>query len=148
MNVFVGPIHLAHVYQTFDALFQLSKATIVSQVSNGSHNACVFWVAVLDLNPWIFTQLLETQAHTVTIAVELEDFNVNLLTHFNDVRRMLDPLPCHIGDVQQTVNTTQINEGTVIGKIFNHTFNSHTFLKILKQGLTLSAVGLFHNRTT
>ena len=92
--------------------------------------------------------MLETQAHTVTITVKLEDFNVNLLTDFNDFRRMLDAFPRHIGNVQQAVNTTQINEGTVVSKIFNHTFNRHTLLQILKQGLTLGAVRFFHNRTT
>ena len=40
---------------------------------------------------------------------------------------MLDTLPRHIGDVEQTVYAAQVNEGTVIGKILDDTFDRLAF---------------------
>src|SRR5690554_2246 len=59
---------------------------------------------------------------------------------------MLNTLPRHIGNVQQTIYTTQINECAVIGKVFNDTFNSLAFLQAGQQLITLNGVGLFQNR--
>ena len=61
---------------------------------------------------------------------------------------MLDALPGHIGDVQQAVNTTEVNEGTVVGEVLDHTLNFQTFLQGAEQLLTLSTVFSFQNAAT
>ena len=60
---------------------------------------------------------------------------------------MFDPLPRHIRDVQQTVNTAKIDKGTVVGEIFNHTFDRLTLLQILQKLLSLGAVRRLHHRS-
>src|SRR5690606_33280229 len=148
VDVLVGPVHFRHVDQTFNALFQLSEAAVVGQVGNLGFNACTFWIALGDLNPWIFAQLLEAQRYTVTLTVELEYFYFNFVANIHDFARMLDTLPRHISDVQQTVYTAQIHECTVVSEVFNDTFNSLTFLQSGQQFITLSGVGLFQNSAT
>ena len=61
MDVFVGPVHFRHVNQTFNTLFQLSKATVVSQVSDDCVYLHAFWVTLFNVDPRIFAQLLQTQ---------------------------------------------------------------------------------------
>ena len=60
---------------------------------------------------------------------------------------MLDTLPGHIGNVEETVNAAEINECTVIGKILDSAGNNLTFLKLTKNGLTIGIVLGFDNGT-
>ena len=123
MHIFVGPIHFRDMHQTFHAFFQLSKAAVVSEVGDFRAHACTFWVFVGDDDPWIIAQLFHAQRNTVFLAVKLENFDINLITHRNDFAWVFDAFPSHIGDVQQTVHAAQINKRAVIGEVFNHTFN-------------------------
>ena len=49
--------------------------------------------------------------------------------------------------MQQTVNTTEIDKGTVIGEVLDHALDRHAFLQISQQLIALDAVGSFENRT-
>src|SRR5690606_5224425 len=123
VNVLVGPIHFGDVYQTFNAFFQLSEAAVVSQVGDAGHNASVLWVTSLDSNPWVFAQLLQTQGNAVTLAIELQYLDVDLIANIDDFRRMLDALPGHVGDVQQAVHAAQIHERAVICEVLDDTLD-------------------------
>jgi hypothetical protein len=56
---------------------------------------------------------------------------------------VLDALPGHVGDVQQTIDATQIHEGAVIGQILDHALDLHALLQLLQQGFALGAVLVF-----
>src|SRR5690606_32605410 len=66
----------------------------------------------------------------------------------DDFARMLDPLPRHVSDVQQTVNAAQVNECTVVGQVLDDTLGFHTFLQGRQQRFALGAVFRFQNGTT
>ena len=53
---------------------------------------------------------------------------------------MLDTLPSHVGDVQQAIDATQIDECAVIGEVLDDTFDLLTFLQGFQQSFTLSGV--------
>ena len=89
--------------------------------------------------------MLEPQGHTVTLAVEFENLDVHLLPDFNDLAGVLDSLPRHISDVQQSVNTAQVDKGAVVSEVFDHALDGHAFLQILQQFFALLAVGSFHH---
>src|SRR5690606_1192203 len=148
LNIFVGPIHLRPVDQAFNALSQLGETAVVSEVGDFCFNTGTFRVALGDLNPWIFTELFQAQRHTVALAVELQNLNVDLVANIDDFAWMLDTLPRHVGNVQQTIYTAQINECAVVGQIFNDTFNCLAFLQASQQLVTLNRVGLFEHSTT
>ena len=61
MNVLVGPVHLRHVNETFNTLFQLGKAAVVGKVGDLGLHAAALGVATGDLDPGVFTELLETE---------------------------------------------------------------------------------------
>merc|ERR1712072_461629 len=84
VDVLVGPVHFRNVYQTFNTFFQLSETAVVSRVGHACLNTGTFWVASVDAHPWIVAQLLQTQRNAVTLTVELQDFNVDLVTNSND----------------------------------------------------------------
>ena len=136
------------MHQTFNALFQLSETAVVGQIGNTRDNAGVFRVTSLDGNPWVFTQLLQTQRHAVTLAVELQHLDVDLVANIDDFRRMLDTLPGHVGDVQQAVHAAQVHEGAVVGEVLDDTLDLLAFLQRFQQSFTLGAVLGFQDATT
>ncbi len=56
---------------------------------------------------------------------------------------MFDPLPSHVGDVQQTVYTAEINERPVVGQVLDDALDRVAFLQLFEQRLALRGVLLF-----
>ena len=50
---------------------------------------------------------------------------------------MFHALPCDVGDVQQPIETSKVDERTIVSKVLDHPFYDLTFLEILKQGAAL-----------
>src|SRR5688500_11709924 len=46
-----------------------------------------------------------------------------MIADFELIGRMMNTSPRHIGDVQQAVDTANVNEGTVLGKILDRAVN-------------------------
>ena len=56
---------------------------------------------------------------------------------------MFDPLPGHVGDVQQAVDAAEIHESAVVGQVLDDTLDDVAFLQLLEQRLALRGVFLF-----
>ena len=126
--VLVGPVHFRHVNQSFDALFNLSKATVVREVCNTRIHTAALWITICNLHPRIFAQLLKTQRYAVAFAIKLKNLHIKLLSHFNHFAWVLDSLPCHVSDVQQPIDAAEINKRTVVSEVLDHTLDALTFL--------------------
>lgn len=133
VDVLVGPVHFGDVHQTFDTFFQLGEAAVVGQVGDAGHDAGAFRVTRLDGNPWVFAQLLQAQRYAVALAVELQHLDIDLVANVDDLGRMLDALPGHVGDVQQTIDAAQVNERTVVGEVLDDTLDLLAFLQGFQQ---------------
>jgi hypothetical protein len=46
---------------------------------------------------------------------------------------MLDALPRHVGDVQETVDAAEVDERAVVGEVLHHTLDHCAFLQIVEQ---------------
>ena len=79
--------------------------------------------------------------------IEFQDFRFNFLTHGQHFRWVTHTTPCQIGDVQQAVNAAQINERTVVGDVFNDTFDNFAFFQSFGQFSALFAHSHFEYRT-
>ena len=60
---------------------------------------------------------------------------------------MAHTAPCHVGDVQQAVNSAQINERTVLGDVFDHAFDRRAFFEGVHQLGALFAHRCFNHST-
>ena len=76
------------------------------------------------------SELLETESDTLLVVVEVEDNNLNLRIQLNDFFRMSNASPRQVGDVDETVNTAQVDKYTVAGDILNSTFEYLTFFEL------------------
>ncbi len=53
---------------------------------------------------------------------------------------MLDALPGHIGDVQQTVDAAQVEKRTVVSEILDDSLEHQSVFETFQQGFALGAV--------
>ncbi len=60
---------------------------------------------------------------------------------------MVHAAPCHVGDMQQTVDAAEVNERTVIGDVLDDAFDNLAFFEVLNDFRTLLGTGLFQNGT-
>ena len=148
VDVLVRPVHFRDVHEAFDALFDLDEAAVVGNVRDLAPDTGVGRVATGNVLPRIGTELLDAERDALTLTVELQDANVDLVAHLDHFRRMLDALPRHVGDVQKTVDAAEVHERTVVGEVLDGTLDDGAFLQVVEQLRTLRAVFLFDDRTT
>src|SRR5690606_24559159 len=145
VDVLVGPVHFGDVHQAFDAGFNFDKRTVIGKVGNLAEQAGALRVATGQADPWVFAQLLDAQRDTAFLLVELENLGFDFLTHLKHFGWVTDTAPCHIGDVQQTIDTTQVDERAVVGDVLDHTLDHCAFVQGFEQLFALFAhAGLEH----
>jgi hypothetical protein len=117
------------VHQAFDALFDFHECTVVGQVGDLAEQAGALRVATRQTGPRIVAQLLHAQGDAVLLLIVLEDLGGDLLANRQHFRRVTHTTPCQVGDVQQAVDATQINERTVVGDVLDDTGDDGAFLQ-------------------
>src|SRR5690606_32602991 len=76
-------------------------------------------------------------------AVELQDLDLDLVADLEELGRVVDATPAHVGDVQQAVDTSKINKCAVVGQVLDHALDDLTFGQLVERvGLELGALGL------
>ena len=71
----------------------------------------------------------------------------NLIAHLHNISWVCDTAPGHVCYMQQTIHTTQIHKSTIIGDIFDGSFNNLTFAHILNDIRALLSTLFFQNST-
>ena len=122
-HVFVGPVHLGHVHEAFNAWLEFNKCAVVGDVGDLAKQAGALWVATVHAHPWVVAHLFQTQGHAVFLGVELENLGHDFLASCHHFAWVTHAAPCHVGDVQQAVNAAQINECTVFCDVLDHAFD-------------------------
>src|SRR3990167_1384987 len=128
-DVLVGPVHFGNVHQAFDAGFEFDERAVVGNVRDLAEQAGALGIATRNAHPGVITHLLEAQRDTVLLGVELEDLGGDFLAGLNDFARVADTAPCHVGDMQQAVDATQIHERTVFGDVLDHALDDGAFFQ-------------------
>ena len=147
MHVFLGPAHLGDVYQTFDTGFEFNESAIIGDVGNATFELGTVRVFAFDAFPRIGLELLHTQRDTLRFSIEADHLDFHRLADLQGLGRVVDALPCNVGDVQQAVDAAQVHERTVIGDVLDHTLEDLTLFEVLHQFRTGFRAGLFKHRT-
>src|SRR6185437_15126350 len=104
-------------------------------------------IATREANPRVFAQLLHAQRYAVLFLIELEYFGRDLVADGQYFRRMLDPPPGQVGDVQQPVDAAQVHERAVIGDVLDDALDDRAFLQRLQKLLALRAEACLEDGT-
>ena len=69
--------------------------------------------------PRVFLRLLQAERHALGLGVVLEDADGDLVAHLEELRRVVDPAPAHVRDVEQAVDAAEVDEGAVLGDVLD-----------------------------
>ena len=100
-----------------------------------------------DALPRIGLELLDAEADALRLRIDADDLHLHRVADIHDLARMIDAPPRHVGDVKQTVDAAEIDEGAVIGDVLDHAVDD---LALFEPGHDLAALlgaGLFEHGT-
>ena len=97
---------VGHVHEPVNALLDFDKGAEVREVANAAGDHGADGIAFRQRRPRIRFRLFEAQRYAAIVHVDIENECFDVLTKHKHFRRMLDALPCHISDMQQTIDTT------------------------------------------
>jgi hypothetical protein len=97
--------------------------------------------------PRISFKLLHAKRDALGFRVEADDLNLNGLADLEGFGRMVDAAPRDIRDMQQAIDTAEIDEGAVIGDVLDHALKHLAFLEVGHQFGPLCGAGLFQHGT-
>ena len=115
----LGPGKFGDVNQAFDAGFEFHERAVRHEVDHLAFDLGADGILLLDVVPRIGELLLEAEADAFFLAVDVQDHDVDVLADFEQLRRMADAAPAHIGDVQQAVDAVEVDERAEIGDVLD-----------------------------
>src|SRR5579872_57578 len=134
------PRHLADVHQAFDTLLQFDECAVIRHADYTPGNMRSHRIAMFRIEPRVGCQLLEAKRNALLLFVVFENFHLNLIADIYQIARMSEPSPRHIRDMQQPVETAQIDESAILGKILHHAGKHRTFFQMLQRLVALFAL--------
>ena len=127
------PRHLADVNQAFNALLQFDECAVVGDANDAPRDMRSHGIAVLGVEPRIRRELLESERNPLLIFIVLEDLNLNLVADIDEVFRVRETSPRHVGDVEQAVETAEIDERAVLGKVLDDPSQNRAFFEMFER---------------
>ncbi len=145
MHVLLGPAHLGHMDQAFDARLQLDEGAVVGDVGHAAGEACADRVLEFHVVPRIRLELLHAEGDTLGLRVEAHDLDLDGLADLEGLGGMVDPAPRDVRDVEQAVDTAEIDERAVVGDVLDHALEHLAFLEVRDQLGALGSPGLLED---
>jgi len=128
-----GPREFADVNETLDSGFELHEGAVGNEASNFATHLEIDWIFLGDFVPWVFRHLFEAEGDAEALFIDLENENFDLLTGLEHFGRVTEATPSHIGDVEETVETVEVDEGTELGEIFDTAFDFGSFVEMREE---------------
>src|SRR5712672_546826 len=145
MHVLVGPVHLRHVHQAFDALLHFDEGAVVGEIRDLAEEARSGRIAAREAHPGILAQLLQAEGNTVLLGVEFQHLGRDFVADREHFGRVLHAPPGEIGDVEETVDAAEIDERAVIGDVLDDALDRRPLLQVREQRLALRALRGFEH---
>src|SRR5262249_20620090 len=115
----LGPTHLADVDEAFDARLEFDEGAVAHHVDHFAGVLGADRVLLLDLFPRAGLLVLEAEGDLFLLLVHGEDIDLQLLIDLDDLVRIGDATPAHVGDVEKAVDAAQVDEGAELGDVLD-----------------------------
>ena len=113
-------------------------------VTLAAHDVALL-VGVEHLLPRIGLRLLQPERDPLAVAVDVEHLDTDLLADVEQLGRMVDVAPGELGDVDQTVDAVEVDEGAEVDDVRDDALHDAARLERVEDALTqLAALLLEH----
>ena len=139
------PRHLGDVDQALDALLELDECAVVGDRDDLALDAVADLVLLLDALPRVGLELLQAERDALLLGIEVEHLDPHLVADLDELGRMRDAAPRHVGDVEQAVDAAQVHERAEVGDVLDHALADLVLREVLEdRGLHPVALLLEH----
>ena len=115
--------------QTFNTRSNFNECAVVCDNHYFTlHNIADFQVCT-DIVPRMGSKLLQTKSNSLLLIVEVEYNHIDFFVQLNDFIWMCHTAPAKVGDVDQTIYATEVNEYTIRGDVLDSSFKNLAFFK-------------------
>ena len=142
----LAPRHLADVDEPFDARLELDERAVVGEADDLAAHARADRVALHHVRPRVGDELLVAERDALGRRVVLEHDHVDLVVHLEELGRMPDAAPRHVGDVEQAVDAAEVDERAVVGDVLDDALEHLALGERLERVLLLLGVLLLEER--
>src|SRR5208282_4254716 len=97
------------------------------------------------IEPRVRRQLLEAERNALLVFIELEHLHLDLVADVDQVAGMREAAPAHVRDVEEPVDSAQVNECAVIGEVLDRASENGVFAKVLESLRTLGVLLFLEN---
>ena len=122
--------HLGDVHQALDAVAELDERAERNDLGDLAVDDGANRVLFDELDPGILRGLLETEGDALALQIDVENLDLDLVANLDDLGRMVDMVPRELGDVNQTVDTAEIDEGAEVDDGGNGALETHALGKL------------------
>jgi hypothetical protein len=123
--------------EALDAFLDLNEGTVRHQADNFAFDSLTDREALFNPIPWIGLHLFHSQGDALFVAVDIKNLDFDVLTDLQHFPWMGQPCPRHVGDMQETVDAVQIDEGPEIGDILYRSTNPIADVDAAQESLPL-----------
>ena len=124
--------------QTLNTRLNLYECTVVGD----NDYLTLYVVAHLEVSiqsiPRMWSELLQTESDATLLVVEVENNDIDLLVELDNLVRIVYAAPRQVCDMDESVNTTEVNEYTVRSDVLNGTLEDLALLELADDLLLLS----------
>src|SRR5439155_25660586 len=99
-----------NVDQALDAGLYFDEGAVVGDAHHAADNAAAGGETISQGFPGVRRELADPERNALFFPVELEHFYSDLIAGLDHFRRMIDTAVRHVADVQQAVNTAEVDE--------------------------------------
>jgi hypothetical protein len=124
--------------EAFDTRLELDERTVVRDRNDLACDTSAHRILLGDILPRIRLELLQPKADALARPVDVEHLDLELLSDLHELGRMRDSAPRHVGDVEQAVDATEIDECTEVGDVLDDALPHLILLELLHQLLALA----------
>ena len=126
---------LGDVHQALDAILDGDEDTELDNLSDLALDDLAGNVGASEALPRILLGRLEGQGDALTVEIDVEHLDGDLVADLDDLGRMVDVLPGQLGDVDQAVDTAQIDERAEVDDGGHDTLADLALLELGQEGL-------------
>src|SRR5687768_15264725 len=100
MNGLIAPAYFRYVDQSFNTRCDLQECSVVFYIDNLAFDYAAFLDRITNDIPWMWLQLFETKRDSLLVFIKIKYHDVDFLIDLKNFRRMVDPAPADISDVE------------------------------------------------
>ena len=115
--------------QTLYTRLDLYECTVVGNNDYLALHVIAYLQVCIESVPWMWSELFQTESNALLLVIEVEDNDIDFLIELYYLMRIVYATPREVCNVDESVNTAEVNEYTIVGDVLDCSFENLAFFE-------------------